>query len=99
MSHRRRRDHDPVHTRRQHVRRFRHDRGAEPRPDPPGEVRDRVGDDFTAVASRIVEPVEAFFEDVFVMVEDEPLRAARLGLLAAVRDLGEGVLDWHELRL
>jgi glycyl-tRNA synthetase len=54
---------------------------------------------FTAVAGRVVEPVEAFFTDVFVMVDDEPLRAARLGLLAAVRDLGEGVLRWHELRL
>jgi len=28
-----------------------------------------------------------------------PLAMARLGLLATVRDLGDGVLDWAELRL
>jgi glycyl-tRNA synthetase len=33
-----------------------------------------------------------------VMTDDPALRGARLGLLAAVRDLGERQLDWAELR-
>lgn len=36
--------------------------------------------------------------NVFVMVEDPALRAARIGLLAAVRDLGTGPVDWTHLR-
>jgi glycyl-tRNA synthetase len=54
---------------------------------------------FTAVAGPLTEPVHAFFEDVFVMADDPALRAARLGLLATVRDLGAGLLDWPQLRL
>ncbi|HEX5742059.1 MAG TPA: glycine--tRNA ligase, partial [Pilimelia sp.] len=50
-------------------------------------------DRFTKVAGRLVTPVNVFFDDVFVMAEDPALRAARLGLLATVRDLGDGVLD------
>jgi glycyl-tRNA synthetase len=54
---------------------------------------------FTQVVSRIVRPVTTFFEDVFVMAEDPAVRAARLGLLATVRDLGADRLDWPRLRL
>jgi glycyl-tRNA synthetase len=54
---------------------------------------------FTQVVSRIVRPVTTFFEDVFVMAEDPAVRAARLGLLATVRDLGADLLDWPLLRL
>jgi glycyl-tRNA synthetase len=43
--------------------------------------------------------VNTFFEEVFVMADDPALRAARLGLLATVRDLGVGLLDWEQLRL
>ncbi|GGK19833.1 glycine--tRNA ligase [Pilimelia terevasa] len=56
-------------------------------------------DEFAKVAGRLVAPVRAFFDEVFVMAEEPALRAARLGLLAAVRDLGAGVLDWPHLRL
>jgi glycyl-tRNA synthetase len=67
-------------------------------------VRAEVGDSldlerFTEVAGRIVQPVNRFFEDVFVMVDDVDLRAARLGLLATVRDVGGAVLDWAQLRM
>jgi glycyl-tRNA synthetase len=55
-------------------------------------------DRFVAVAGRIVEPVNAFFDEVFVMVDDERLRAARLGLLATIWDLGEPLLRWDHLR-
>jgi glycyl-tRNA synthetase len=54
---------------------------------------------FAVVAAPLVQPVHRFFEDVFVMAEDPALRASRLGLLATVRDLGEGLLDWPQLRL
>jgi glycyl-tRNA synthetase len=54
---------------------------------------------FTAAAGRLVGPVTTFFEDVFVMADDPAVRAARLGLLATVRDLGEGLLDWPALLL
>ncbi|MGK5681974.1 glycine--tRNA ligase [Actinoplanes sp. URMC 104] len=54
---------------------------------------------FTAAVEPLVEPLSRFFDEVFVMADDPAVRAARLGLLATVRDLGEGVLDWPELRL
>jgi glycyl-tRNA synthetase len=54
---------------------------------------------FTQLASAIVAPVNRFFDEVYVMAEDPALRAARLGLLATVRDLGAALLDWPRLRL
>ncbi len=60
------------------------------------------GDDlmhFTRAAARIVGPVTRFFDDVFVMADDPALRAARLGLLATVRDLGSNLIDWNRLHL
>ena len=54
---------------------------------------------FTQAASALVEPVRRFFDEVFVMADDPAVRAARLGLLATVGDLGAGLLDWAELRL
>jgi glycyl-tRNA synthetase len=53
---------------------------------------------FTAVARRLAVPLADFFVDVFVMDENPVLRSARLGLLATVRDLGAGLLEWSELR-
>jgi glycyl-tRNA synthetase len=54
---------------------------------------------FTAAAGRLVEPIATFFDEVFVMADDPALRTARLGLLATVRDLGAGLLDWNVLLL
>ncbi|HTF07366.1 MAG TPA: glycine--tRNA ligase [Asanoa sp.] len=54
---------------------------------------------FLAVAGKVTEPVNTFFDEVFVMAEEPELRKARLGLLATVRDLGEGILDWDHLRM
>jgi glycyl-tRNA synthetase len=54
---------------------------------------------FLATAGVLTGPVNAFFDEVFVMADDPALRAARLGLLATVRDLGAGLLDWPQLRL
>jgi glycyl-tRNA synthetase len=54
---------------------------------------------FNEVAGRITGPVNSFFDDVFVMTDDLDLRAARLGLLATVRDLGADLLNWEHLRM
>ncbi|BEL02255.1 glycine--tRNA ligase [Actinoplanes sichuanensis] len=54
---------------------------------------------FVTAVRPLVEPVGRFFDEVFVMDEDPVLRAARLGLLATVRDLGTGLLDWDHLRM
>jgi glycyl-tRNA synthetase len=53
--------------------------------------------DFVAAASALTAPVNTFFEDILVMAKDEDLRAARLGLLATIRDLAAPVLDWQAL--
>jgi glycyl-tRNA synthetase len=53
---------------------------------------------FTATAGRLTGPVDDFFEQVMVMSDDPVLRAARLGLLATIADLGARQLDWTELR-
>lgn len=53
--------------------------------------------EFVDVAGGLVGPINAFFDGVLVMAEDPAVRAARLGLLATVRDLASGVLDWPAL--
>jgi len=52
---------------------------------------------FAAAAGALTGPVDAFFDEVLVMAEDPAIRAARLGLLAAIRDLAAPVLDWQAL--
>ncbi|WP_235926248.1 glycine--tRNA ligase [Actinokineospora pegani] len=53
--------------------------------------------EFTALAAPLVAPVNTFFDDVMVMAEDQRVRAARLGLLATITALAEGVVDWRAL--
>jgi glycyl-tRNA synthetase len=53
--------------------------------------------EFAAIAEALVRPIDDYFDDVLVMAEDPAVRANRLGLLAAVRDLVEDVLDWREI--
>ncbi|CUU53822.1 glycyl-tRNA synthetase [Parafrankia irregularis] len=53
--------------------------------------------DFVAAAAALPEAVEAFFDGVMVMAEEPALRAARLGLLAEIRDVAGEVLDWDAL--
>ncbi|ASO21030.1 glycine--tRNA ligase [Actinoalloteichus hoggarensis] len=52
---------------------------------------------FVEEAAPIVAPIAAFFDDVLVMAEDAQVRAARLGLLASIRDAAAPVLDWRAL--
>ncbi len=53
--------------------------------------------EFAEQASALTGPVNAFFDEVLVMSGDPRQRAARLGLLAAIRDLAAPVLDWDAL--
>jgi glycyl-tRNA synthetase beta chain len=50
-----------------------------------------------AAISALQGAVAAFFDDVLVMAEDERLRAARLGLVAALRDLILEIADISEI--
>jgi glycyl-tRNA synthetase len=52
---------------------------------------------FATAAATLVPPIETFFVDVLVMADDPAVRANRLALLAAIRDLAEAVLDWDAL--
>ncbi|MEQ4204104.1 glycine--tRNA ligase [Actinopolymorpha sp. B9G3] len=68
------------------------------------KVREALGADadytlaeFVDAAVALVGPVNAFFDAVLVMAEDPAVRAARLGLLASIRDLAAPVLDWDAL--
>jgi len=53
--------------------------------------------EFVPAVSVLVEPITNFFEEILVMAEDPEVRAARLGLLATIRDLAAPVLDWQAL--
>jgi glycyl-tRNA synthetase len=53
--------------------------------------------EFADAATALVAPVNTFFDAVLVMAENPAVRAARLGLLAAIRDLAAGYLDWDAL--
>ncbi|MFJ3758031.1 glycine--tRNA ligase [Streptomyces sp. NPDC090080] len=52
---------------------------------------------FAAETGELVDAVNIFFDNVLVMSEDPAVRANRLGLLAGVRDLAEGIVDWESL--
>ena len=45
----------------------------------------------------LVDPVNRFFDDILVMAPDPALKAARLGLLAAVRATAAEGVDWRAL--
>jgi glycyl-tRNA synthetase len=53
--------------------------------------------EFTAAALPLAEPIDDYFDEVLVMADDPAVRANRLGLLAAIRDLVAGVIDWREV--
>ncbi|MFI7680625.1 glycine--tRNA ligase [Actinophytocola sp. NPDC049390] len=53
--------------------------------------------DFVLAATPLTAPINTFFDDILVMAEDAEVRAARLGLLATIRDLAAPVLDWQAL--
>ena len=62
---------------------------------------DRLGTDQSQRLSTLVDAstdlataIDSFFDDALVMVENKDVRANRLALLARVRDLGTGLVDW-----
>eukprot|EP00262_Sarcandra_glabra_P018533 TRINITY_DN6686_c0_g3_i1.p1 TRINITY_DN6686_c0_g3~~TRINITY_DN6686_c0_g3_i1.p1 ORF type:complete len:604 (-),score=116.70 TRINITY_DN6686_c0_g3_i1:121-1785(-) len=50
-------------------------------------------DDFVNTSSQLLQPLEDFFNHVFVMVEDERIRKNRLALLKKIADLPKGIAD------
>ncbi|MGH3694041.1 MAG: glycine--tRNA ligase [Pseudonocardiaceae bacterium] len=54
-------------------------------------------DHYTKVTTDLTHAVAEFFDQIYVMDEHPERRAARLGLLAAITDLGEHTLAWEHL--
>ncbi|CAK7347749.1 unnamed protein product [Dovyalis caffra] len=50
-------------------------------------------DEFVEISSELLQPLEDFFNNVFVMVEDERIRKNRLTLLNKIADLPRGIAD------
>ncbi|KAM3685534.1 hypothetical protein ACJW31_11G125100 [Castanea mollissima] len=50
-------------------------------------------DDFVEISSQLLQPLEEFFNHVFVMVEEERIRKNRLALLRDIADLARGIAD------
>ncbi|XP_027113392.2 glycine--tRNA ligase, chloroplastic/mitochondrial 2-like isoform X2 [Coffea arabica] len=50
-------------------------------------------DDFVETSHKLLQPLEDFFNNVFVMVEDEKIRKNRLALLQKIAELPKGIAD------
>lgn len=50
-------------------------------------------EDFVEASVQLLQPLEDFFNNVFVMVEDEKIRKNRLSLLKKIADLPKGIAD------
>lgn len=50
-------------------------------------------DRFIQTSSQLIQPLEDFFNNVFVMVEDDRIRKNRLALLKKIADLPSGIVD------
>ncbi|WP_261568458.1 glycine--tRNA ligase [Frankia gtarii] len=53
--------------------------------------------ELVAAAGELPAAIDGFFDALMVMDPDPAVRAARLGLLARIRDLTAGTLDWEAL--
>lgn len=53
--------------------------------------------DFLAATADLVEPVDAYFDKVFVMTDNEQVKRSRLALLRQIASLSEGILDFTQL--
>ncbi|EIE22621.1 hypothetical protein COCSUDRAFT_53607 [Coccomyxa subellipsoidea C-169] len=63
-----------------------------------GQIRpDMSIPDFLQVAEALVEPVDAYFEQVFVMCDDEAVRHSRLALLKDIAALPSGIVNFAML--
>ncbi|WJX64411.1 Glycine--tRNA ligase, chloroplastic/mitochondrial 2 [Trifolium repens] len=50
-------------------------------------------DDFVEIPSQLIQPLEDFFNNVFVMMDDAKIRNNRLALLKAIAELPKGIAD------
>jgi len=50
-----------------------------------------------AATAELVEPVDAYFDKVFVMTDNEQVKRSRLALLRQIASLSEGILDFSQL--
>lgn len=57
----------------------------------------RYGDALTLVAKELGAPIDRFFEEVFVMVDDVQVRDNRLRLLGEIADTVNGIAHFHQL--
>jgi glycyl-tRNA synthetase len=55
--------------------------------------------ELVAASRDLPDAVDEFFNAVLVMADDPKIRAARVGLVATVADLGSEALNWQELSL
>ncbi|MGH3430855.1 MAG: hypothetical protein ACRDQZ_25350, partial [Mycobacteriales bacterium] len=65
-----------------------------------GKLADDSGQDlaeFVGIAGSLVGPIETFFNEVLVMDQNRELRAARMGLLARIGELGDRMLDFSAM--
>ncbi|WP_035814687.1 glycine--tRNA ligase [Jiangella gansuensis] len=62
-----------------------------------GDWSGRPVDEFADAAGQLVDPVNAFFDDILVMAEDPAIRASRLGLLATISAHSPRSVDWAAL--
>ena len=53
--------------------------------------------EFLAATAELVEPVDAYFDKVFVMTDNEQVKQNRLALLKHVASLSDGILDFTQL--
>lgn len=54
-------------------------------------------DEFLEIVVKLIPPINAFFDKVLVMAEDEKVRQNRLGLLQKIASLSNGIADLSKL--
>jgi glycyl-tRNA synthetase len=55
-------------------------------------------EDFLAAFEPLCEPIDKFFDEVFVMAEDEKVKNNRMALLKHIADLAEGIVDFSKIQ-
>lgn len=53
--------------------------------------------DFLEATAGLIGPVDAYFDKVFVMTDNELIRCNRLALLRRIASLSDGILDFTQL--
>lgn len=53
--------------------------------------------EFLTTTSVLINPVDAYFEKVFVMTDDQQVKNNRLAMLRQIAALSDGILDFTQL--